>query len=262
MPASSSQVANVWRKSWEPWRSTASRSGSRGVGSGDQRGVCCSLAGVTRPAAASSSSARCTVVNRTARPFLASHQPVEVTGVGAELRHGRSCRRRRLATVEPFRNRRRPAGPDPGRRRPRGRTHGRLVAGQHTADLDRRADDVAKLTSQPPDPDRTGGRWWAQGRAGPAPAAAVGRIREAAAAHPCPALLRHNPNTLPADASRRTGHTHAARLGIDVGTVLDVATGPAIVTSAAAGGVLDACWNRGPPAPLSVRSEHGNRRCR
>ena len=44
MPASSSQVANVWRKSWEPWRSTASSSGSRGVGSGDQRQACGSSA--------------------------------------------------------------------------------------------------------------------------------------------------------------------------------------------------------------------------
>jgi hypothetical protein len=43
-----------------------------GVGSGDQRQACCSLAGVTRPAAASSSSARWMVASRTGRPFLAS----------------------------------------------------------------------------------------------------------------------------------------------------------------------------------------------
>ena len=36
-PASSSQVAKVWRKSWAPCRSTASTSGSRAVGNARQR---------------------------------------------------------------------------------------------------------------------------------------------------------------------------------------------------------------------------------
>ena len=68
MPASSSQVAKVWRKSCAPCRSTASSSGSCGGGRADQSP---SPSAVARRAACNSPRARCTVAGRSARPCLA-----------------------------------------------------------------------------------------------------------------------------------------------------------------------------------------------
>src|SRR5829696_7071441 len=70
MPASSNQVAKVWRTSWAPCRSTASSKGSRTIGTADQRPTVTSRSSTStaaRPSVCSSPRALATVAGRMGR---------------------------------------------------------------------------------------------------------------------------------------------------------------------------------------------------
>ena len=160
-------------------------------------------------------------------------QPVEVTGVGAELRHGRSCRRRRLATggavPEPS-SARWPGSRPPATTRPHPRPLGSWTAYCRP----RPAGQMTSPSSPASHPTQTAreGRWWAQGssRTGTG-----GRRRQAPRSRSSPplssALLRHNPNTLPPMPA-----------GV-----------PAIPMRPGWGSTLERCWTSPPALPSSHR---------